>query len=627
MKKLISVFLAIVLVFTLMIPAFADSVVEDVSEYPVLLVAGYSSSDLIMTDDNGNVSQIWGFDSSKIMTLVEEEYLKIIYGGAKMTQGDFEYLGQFLGESILDLLEYMKCNPDGTSKYNVTTAVENTAEASKWSNMHYSHYAEESIMDEVSEYVSTDSMYQFNCDFRMSATENAQNMRILVEDICNTTGYDKVNVLCISHGGQVTGTYLSLYADEPMVNNCVMCVPAMGGAALAYDIAVQNVAFDEDTLVKFLEHGFNNETDFHWLTTAISLGFLDDLLAAAVPYICELLYCWGSIWDFIPNEYLDEVIEVAGADKYPEIIAKTKIFHEEIIANYETNLKTAQANGAKISIITGSGIASVTGLQENSDAIIRTADTSGAKCAPYGKRFSDGYVTVKTSCTDPSHNHLSPSMEIDASACWLPENTWFVDGLYHGMEAKDDYSNTLMLKQLLSSEPLANVYEDEAYPQFHTTTNNSSSLYATFDAGVEGYLDSDDKYLIITNVTNDSDIEIYSVSFNGVNIKVEDFISEKIKAGESIRLQLEGDIPEVSLVRGSITINYITCGSYTPIGIETFDFTVMNGEPVAYDSSKPYSDVDFTIVPETLKTSPFASIYYIFQTLLKFIYKLISSIF
>lgn len=633
MKKFISLILVLVLTFSFAISVFADAAIDAVSEYPVILVAGYSSSDLVMTDDDGNVTQIWSLDTSKIMTMVEEEYLKILYGGAKMTQGDYEYLGKFLGEAVLEVLEYMKCNPDGTSKYNVTTAVENTAEASRWSNLDDAYKAEGDIMDHVMEYVSEDNVYLYNCDFRMGAMENAERLRVLIEDICATTGYDKVNILCISHGGQVTGTYLSLYADDPKVNNCVMCMPAMGGAALAYDIAVQNVVFDENTLVMFLEHGFNNETDFHWLTTAQSLGFLDDLLAEAVPYICQLLYTWSSIWDFIPYEYLDEVIDVAGADYYSEIIAKTKVFHEEIMVNYESNLKKAQSNGANISIITGSGIASVTGLQENTDAIIRTADTCGAICAPYGQRFSDGYVTLKSSCTDSSHNHLSPSMEIDASACWLPDNTWFVEGLYHGMEYHDAYSSNLMFKQLLSTEPFADVYADEDYPQFHSTTNNSASLYVTFDGGVEGYLDSDDKYLVITNVTTSSTIDIYSVTFNGIELGVEDFIVKTVKAGQTIKLKLEGDIPAVSLVRGSFTINFLTYGSYTPIGTETFDFTIMNGEPVEYDASNPYSPVDFVVdidAPENVKSSPFAPLYSAFKKFVEYIYKfieLITSIF
>lgn len=630
MKKLLSVILCFILVAATAVPAFAATAqLDELSEYPVLLVAGYSSSELVMTDDDGTVSQIWGLDFSKIGEMVEEEYLSLLIGGAMMTQGDYEYLGQVLGEAVLEVLEYMMCNPDGTSKYNVSTAIANTAEASRWSNLDVAYYAEEEIMADVATYISTNSMFLYNCDFRMGAMENAERMRVLIEDICATENVDKVNILCISHGGQITGTYLSMYADDPMVNNCVMCMPAMGGAALAYDIASQNVALDENTLVMFLEHGFNNETDFHWLTTAQSLGFLDDLLEEVVPYICQLLYTWSSIWDFIPNEYLDEVIDVVDSDYYSEIIAKTQVFHDEIMANYDTNLKIAQSNGANISIITGCGIASVTGLQENTDAIIRTADTSGATCAPYGQRFSDGYLTLNTACNDASHNHLSPSMEIDASTCWLPDNTWFVDGLYHGMERHDEYSNTLMLNQLLSAQPLADVYADVAYPQFHTTTNNSASIYATFDAGAEGYLTSEDKYLVITNVTTDTTIDVYDIVIDGADIDVADFEVKTIKAGKTVKLALTGNVPEVSLVKGTITLYYIAYGSVTPIGVQTFDFTVMNGTPVEFDAENPLCSVNYvagTTSSVTDDDSPFAALIDAFKKFVDFLNSLVEKI-
>ncbi len=630
MKKLLSVILCVLLVVATAIPAFAATVQNnELSEYPVLLVAGYSSSELVMIDEEGNKTQIWGLDFSEIGTKVEEEYLNLLIGGAMMTQGDYEYLGNVLGEAVLEVLEYMKCNPDGTSKYNVTTAIENTAEASRWSNLDVAYYAEEEIMADVATYVSTDLMFLFNCDFRMGAMENAERMRVLIEDICATENVDKVNVLCISHGGQVTGTYLSLYADDPMVNNCVMCMPAMGGAALAYDIASQNVALDENTLVMFLEHGFNIETDFHWLTTAQSLGFLDDLLEEVVPYICQLLYSWSSIWDFIPNEYLDEVIDIVDSDYYSEIIAKTQIFHDEIMANYDTNLKIAQSNGVNISIITGCGIASVTGLQENTDAIIRTADTSGATCAPYGQRFSDGYLTLNTSCDNAEHNHLSPSMEIDASTCWLADNTWFVDGLYHGMERHDDYSNSLMLNQLLSAEPISDVYADEEYPQFHTTTNNSASIYATFDAGAEGYLSSEDKYLLITNVTTDTIIDVYDIVIEGADIDVADFEVKTIKAGKTVKIALTGDVPEVSLVKGTITLYYISYGSVTPIGVQTFDFTVMNGSPVEFDAENPLCNVNYVsdyAQPQAEDDSPFAMLITAIKKFVAFLNSLVEKI-
>ena len=36
-----------------------------------------------------------------------------------------------------------------------------------------------------------------------------------------------------------------------------------------------------------------------------------------------------------------------------------------------------------------------------------------------------------------------------------------------------------------------------------------------------------------------------------------------------------------------MTVNYVQVGADTPIGSRTFDFTVMNGEKVSFDSENP----------------------------------------
>ena len=68
-------------------------------------------------------------------------------------------------------------------------------------------------------------------------------------------------------------------------------------------------------------------------------------------------------------------------------------------------------------------------------------------------------------------------MEIDASYCYLPDNTWFVDGLYHGMTFNEDYTRELAIRLLLTDE-LTDVFTDPAFPQFRASANmaNGSSL-------------------------------------------------------------------------------------------------------------------------------------------------------
>ena len=105
------------------------------------------------------------------------------------------------------------------------------------------------------------------CDFRMDAVDNANRLGLLIDDVLASTGSEKVNIIAQSYGGQIAGTYLSLHADDAgeKINNCVMLVPALGGATLAYDFFADEMRLDEENLAEYLEYGFMSETDFHIL--------------------------------------------------------------------------------------------------------------------------------------------------------------------------------------------------------------------------------------------------------------------------------------------------------------------------------------------------------------------------
>ena len=60
--------MSVILILSASVCAFAEKPKAD-DEYPVIMVAGYSSSKLMMTDEKGNVTQAWGgFDVKAILS-------------------------------------------------------------------------------------------------------------------------------------------------------------------------------------------------------------------------------------------------------------------------------------------------------------------------------------------------------------------------------------------------------------------------------------------------------------------------------------------------------------------------------------------------------------------------------
>lgn len=601
MKKIISILISVLLVFSTCSVAFSASVEFDkneISEYPLIIVPGYSSSSLY---DPVEEKVVWGLDWDHVLDRVLNRIIDLGIGLGALTVGNAKIIGQTVGEEINALFEKLRCNPDGTSVYPIERTV-STAEELNNANLMITHpngehRQEQDMAKEFAEYIGDENIYNFTCDFRMGSEVCAGMLDELIQDVKKHSGKDKVNLLAVSHGGQVTATYLTLYGWKNDVDNAVLTVPAIGGAGIAYDAVVNDFDFDEECLVRFVEHGTRTEEDINWLFKAQQFGFIDNVLKELITVIFPSIGYWGSIWDFIPADKYEYAKKVAlNAEESALLIEKSDRFHYEILPKVGEKLSECIKNGMNISIIAGTGNRIVTGLNEDSDGIITTAASTGATCAPYGKRFSDGYVQ-KNSCG--GKNMLSPAMNIDASTAYLPDNTWFVNGLYHGMTYWDDYTRTLMMTTLFTDR-ITDVYSDPAYPRFRDTSNPSSSVFAQFKGCEPGILAETDT-LVITNCCLKNSVRLSAIYCDGADLefKINPFI--KLEPGESIEIPVSGDIPKVSAKAVSLTVCY-TISTVTPFGYRTQYFTVNNGDPVEESgeiiSSEANSPLDKFIISD-----------------------------
>ncbi len=599
MKKLISLILAMTLCFCLLSP-IADAVDKD-ELYPIIIVPGYSSSDLYKDGENGEKVHIWNIEMDKIMERILANAAEIGIGIGEMAQGDAKRLADKIGEEFVDMFSDMAYDEYGNSTTPLHLYHSQAHDtSSQWlfenEDGHYRYETE--IMPYVTEYLgdkANEWTFNFSTDFRQNTVDCAADLDRYIDDVLEYTGASKVNLLAVSHGGQTSATYLALYGEKAKVNNAVLTVPAIGGALLAYDLIINDAHLDEQVLLQFIENGMMLEEDYEWLVEANELGFLDDFIYYFVPYARQILGYWGSIWDFIPTDKYEEVKENYAPQTLidSEIIEKSDYFHYEVLANMSSLLKKAEDAGANIYLIAGTGWPSVIGTQENSDAIISVNASTGASCAPLGMRFSDGYKTLNTVCTNESHNHLSPAMDIDASCAYLPDTTWFCDGLFHGMTIKDDYTAKLM-KTLVESKTKVDVYTYSEYPQFHSATNVCESVYAEFNTSVPGYVADGDTSLVITNLSKENNMRILSVSVEGADFsfKLQDYAFKQLAPRESISLNINGSIPKVSLSTVSVKVSYYISGSVTPLNDKVFYFTLMNGKSADYDAENPYTSLD-----------------------------------
>ncbi len=585
MKKILALLLSLTIIIGVcVIPSSAEVSVgdEDITDLPVIIVPGFSSSILCEGGDENN--QVWYFNYDEIIDLVLSRIVELGVGLGALTLGNARVLAKTLGRELSGVFEKLRCNPDGTSVYDIDTSVFDPAITNKtYLEEYYNgmHQHEPETANNILDYIGEDNIFSLQVDFRMGAEYCATQLDKYITAVKEYTHKDKVNLFGVSHGGQVTATYLNLYGYKNDVKNAVMTVPAIGGAGIAYDLMNRSVSLDEEGLMRFIERGMMWEDDYNWLLKAVNLGFIDDVLNETIPYVFETLGYWGSLWDFIPADKYEEMkTKLLDPEKSAKLIEQSDRFHYEIFPQMGEKLQALVDGGMNISIIAGTGSKVVSGWNEQSDYIIPTKCSTGATVAPFGERFSDGYVQ-KNDCD--GKNKISPDYTIDASTAYLPDNTWFVDGLAHGMTYKDNYTRTLF-ETLLLTDRIDDVYSDPDYPQFMYSTNPSETVYLQFKDCAHGEINGGTNKLIVKNCCETYNVSVSAVVCGGVELGFKVDPSVKIAPGESIELEFTGDIPDISETMCTVTVYYTTDGDL-PLSYRTQNFTIKNGEKAEGDNS------------------------------------------
>jgi hypothetical protein len=169
MKRIISALLcAVMLLCILPVSVFAQDKVT-----PIILVQGYSGPALFYDLGGENEHQVWGINMDLIMERVLKNIAKIGVGLGKMTVGDAEYIAKVVGEEFITMFDKMRCNPDGSSVYELKRYYSTAEETNDITLMNlypsgnYRH--EKDISAEIAEYIGHGKIYNFNCDFRMGS--------------------------------------------------------------------------------------------------------------------------------------------------------------------------------------------------------------------------------------------------------------------------------------------------------------------------------------------------------------------------------------------------------------------------------------------------------------------------
>ena len=559
MKRILACVLALCTVLSLLaLPVHAAPQDAD----PVVFTLGFSTVDLYYWDGVSDTRErVWNLSADGVLDLAKANLPQALWGLFKaVVFRRYDTLNDAAGKiaaPVLEKMEKLTMLPDGTQKYDlsVSRAVDPDVPLS-YGKEYRNVYLSGIYRALRAEY---GRVYVFVSDWRLGQVRQARDLDAYIQKVKADSGRDQVSLFGFSQGGETIATYLYYYGDKGDVKRAVMETPAIGGTEFASCILDgDNFNIHTDTMIAFCEAYMETELHYELLARFLPLNWLkDSILSIAYTHVLPITQYWGGLWDLVPAAEYDRLktryLDPAASAK---LIAESDAYHYDVIPHLGEKLRALQAGGLPISIVCNTGNPLLF-CDVEGDGVLSAANVSGAAVAPYGKRLT---ACAHTACADKTHDHLSPSGTVDASCCYLPENTWFVDGQFHGQCDWDEYTYTLLCKLMLTDE-LPDVYADPAFPQFAFAQSPADALTIRFDK-TGSYTGAGS--VTVTNLSASHPVRLCSVRIRGTKLSVDLPRGTVLQPGEAVTLTVSGVLPQDG-ANTPVCVRYVRTDDKVPL--------------------------------------------------------------
>ena len=471
-KSVLSIVLVLTLAVLTVLPSLAA--VDKPDANPILIVAGFTEYVLQNTETGEKTFPHNTDEIVSTVTAVAPSLLTLL--GSDRTQADYDAFCDAALPVINEMFEDITCNPDGTVKHPevqlefqfpesvATYGVETVGQADAF---------DKQILYGAVDAVGADKVYVYGLDWRMNPFDVADEIHAWIQHIKEVQNCDKVSLAGISMGGAMVSAYLAKYGTDD-VSNVTMISSAFTGLSYIGELYQGAVQIDEDGLYNMLNAAVGKDTlsRIFGSTGLVKqvIALIDDLYAAEQDRIFTecLVPAFGynpGMWAFVPSEnyaaakeFMFAHMDSTDAQKLV-LSAKLDAYHLAQ-ANAEQTLKDAIAAGVNVAVISNYNfqIAPVAATaKQTSDQVIETVHTSGyATCANLGE-------TLPASVKDGKY--VSADRVIDASTCFLPDNTWFIKNMQH-VGFDNSQNQCKFYAWLLTTDKQVTVNSNPDYPQF-----------------------------------------------------------------------------------------------------------------------------------------------------------------
>ena len=334
------------------------------------------------------------------------------------------------------------------------------------------------------------SAYVFHFDWRLDPFECAKVLNDYVQDVKKATGSDKVNVCARCEAVNLLLAYFAefgyddvkcaqLYASAARGTDAVSAlfsgkIRVDADAVLRYKNQKSDALTIEDELVRELVEALLVFSDDSLLLDVaafsldvFNLALLYDKVIA--PIMLETYGTLPGIWSMVDKDDYSAArrgIFKGHEEEYAGLIEKLDRYDREVRQCADELVTKAVEAGVKVAIVTKYNDQQSIPISKHSndlgDGIVNVTDASfGATTAKYGKTLSDAYL--QNAEANGTAKYISPDKMVDASTCILPDTTWFIWGCDHSVFPGYIFN---YLRRFFDADGEMTVFDDPSCPQY-----------------------------------------------------------------------------------------------------------------------------------------------------------------
>lgn len=513
MKKIISLFLTLTILFTVLSPVASatDKKVKDVT--PIVYIRGNGeeiydeTGDEIPVEfadlfDKNIVPEGEGITKDKIIESCANILLPFLAEG--LLNNEWDNYGEAIYKEFSPLFEKAVLDGNGNPQYGTGVSPEVLAK---------SEYTAANIDFKKPGYAGCYRVgqYDFCYDWRLSPYDHVDRLHEYILTVMKTTGSDGICIAARCLGGSLLHAYLDTYGHLGHVKRVFYGEVLANGSAYVSQCFSGKFDFDAkhlQTYIKFAEENNMIElTDLasEVVSTAMDLFVQTNVAGTILDELDELygkLYqalipalllstgmatmpnYWASVYEEDMDDALNLIFGKEGTERrkeYSGLIEKIQIYREHISSDLTAFYdRISKDYGIEVGVFAKYGYLSMPIIEdydELSDSLIGLKDASfGATCSTVTTTLSDEYIAERIAEDPENAKYISVDKMVDVSTCYFPETTWIVKNCVHSVAGVFDEIAT----HFLSYKNLT-VHNDSRMAQFSMYEKNgkAANCYAT----------------------------------------------------------------------------------------------------------------------------------------------------